>query len=549
MKRIIVSIICLFAMVTSYPQTAESEQVFTKVEKMPEYPGGILAMQLYLQTNIKYPQAANGAEGRILIQFVIDTDGSVTDAMVVKSVNPHLDAEALRVINAMPKWKPGTQKGKAVRVKYTIPINFRHGTTTGMVEQKENNVKPSSVSAENKPNVDFMANWVKQRSWGTDAFLESPSVKTVYINKYNTDYQFADGMLAIQNAETGKWGFIDEDGNLLKGGYKWSYVDYKTPRFGSGHCLVALKNEANPRKLDWYILDKKGNAKRFSPSGEIYSVSSFNEDGIVSVVVQSSLRGYLTYFNTEGVEVYEKLSSSITLGYEIKPLGVFKDDRALFHNPSKNEYGFIDRNGNIIGNKTFLRAQEFSEGLAAVEVNTDLGRRWGYIDVNGNMVIQAKFSKEPSPFSCGYAVAEKQNRKDVFINKKGEVCGNEYGNLTNFVNGYALASISTKCYIIDTNMNVQETKGVDHYVISDIRKILPVETTFDGKYIIFKGSSLGFSSGLIWPQTCKLYPIGYGPFGDNRVHVRVDTGVHQDDQHYFLDRSGQIVIKFAKEEF
>ena len=122
MKRIIVCIICLFAMVTSYPQTAESEQVFTKVEKMPEYPGGVLAMQLYLQTNIKYPQAANGAEGRILVQFIIDTDGSVTDAMVIKSVNPHLDAEALRVINAMPKWKSGTQKGKAVRVKFTIPL-------------------------------------------------------------------------------------------------------------------------------------------------------------------------------------------------------------------------------------------------------------------------------------------------------------------------------------------------------------------------------------------------------------------------------------------
>lgn len=164
MKRIIVSIICLFAMVTSYPQTAESEQVFTKVEKMPEYPGGVLAMQLYLQTNIKYPQAANGAEGRILVQFIIDTDGSVTDAKVVKSVNPHLDAEALRVINAMPKWKPGTQKGKAVRVKYTIPINFRHGTTTGMAENQSHNT--TTTSKEPSPAVNeklkaFNVNGVK----------------------------------------------------------------------------------------------------------------------------------------------------------------------------------------------------------------------------------------------------------------------------------------------------------------------------------------------------------------------------------------------------
>ena len=145
MKRIIVSIICLFAMVTSYPQTAESEQVFTKVEKMPEYPGGVLAMQLYLQTNIKYPQAANGAEGRILVQFIIDTDGSVTDAKVVKSVNPHLDAEALRVINAMPKWKPGMQKGKAVRVKFTIPINFRPGNAKNNVTNVESNNNPLNL--------------------------------------------------------------------------------------------------------------------------------------------------------------------------------------------------------------------------------------------------------------------------------------------------------------------------------------------------------------------------------------------------------------------
>ena len=166
MKRIIVSIICLFAMVTSYPQTAESEQVFTKVEKMPEYPGGVLAMQLYLQTNIKYPQAANGAEGRILVQFIIDTDGSVTEAKVVKPVNLHLDAEALRVINAMPKWKPGTQKGKAVRVKYTIPINFRHGTTTGMVENLNHNTtttskEPSPAVNENEEIKTFNVKGVK----------------------------------------------------------------------------------------------------------------------------------------------------------------------------------------------------------------------------------------------------------------------------------------------------------------------------------------------------------------------------------------------------
>lgn len=397
---------------------------------------------------------------------------------------------------------------------------------------------------------DFVATWEKTKHYTSSEFPMSSSVKTVYINNYETDYQFVDGMLAIQNSETGKWGFIDEDGNLLKGGYKWSYLNYETPRFGAGHCLVALRDEESPYSWHWFILDKKGNAKPFDAGGDIYTAYGFNADGIMSVVVQSGYRGYVTYFDTDGNEVFENISSSTNLGVSIHPLGVFKDNRALFYNSYKKVYGYIDHNGNVIGGgKTFLDAQDFSDGLAAVLVETELGRRWGYIDVNGNMVIPAKFSKEPSPFIEGYAVAEKQNRKDVFINKKGEVCSNEYSNLTHFVNGYALASISTKCYIIDTDMNVRETTGIDHYTISDIRQNLPLKTVFDGKYIIYSGSSLDSSPGLIYPQSGTLYSLGFGPFSENRVHVRVDRGVRMDDDHYFLDRSGQVVIKFAKEEF
>lgn len=83
-------------------------------------------MMKYLSTNIRYPETAHqaGQQGRVIANFIVEKDGSITEAKIVRSVSPELDAEALRVVNAMPRWTPGTQDGKAVRVKYTIPISF-----------------------------------------------------------------------------------------------------------------------------------------------------------------------------------------------------------------------------------------------------------------------------------------------------------------------------------------------------------------------------------------------------------------------------------------
>lgn len=103
------------------------DEVFDVVEQMPEFNGGNSALMNYLRENIEYPKAAQdkGMQGRVIVQFVVNTDGSIVDAEVVRSVDPELDKEAIRVVSNMPKWKPGTQKGKAVRVKYTVPIMFR----------------------------------------------------------------------------------------------------------------------------------------------------------------------------------------------------------------------------------------------------------------------------------------------------------------------------------------------------------------------------------------------------------------------------------------
>lgn len=105
----------------------EQDKVFEVVEQMPTYPGGQDALFEYLSKHIKYPVIAeeNGIQGRVIVTFVVEKDGSITDINVVKSVDPSLDKEAKRVIGSMPHWIPGKQNGSSVRVKFTVPVTFR----------------------------------------------------------------------------------------------------------------------------------------------------------------------------------------------------------------------------------------------------------------------------------------------------------------------------------------------------------------------------------------------------------------------------------------
>ena len=105
----------------------EETKVFDVVEQMPQFPGGPNALFEYLSKNIKYPVVAeeNGIQGRVIVTFVVERDGSITDVKVAKSVDPSLDKEAPRVVKSMPHWIPGKQNGSAVRVKYTVPVTFR----------------------------------------------------------------------------------------------------------------------------------------------------------------------------------------------------------------------------------------------------------------------------------------------------------------------------------------------------------------------------------------------------------------------------------------
>lgn len=101
-------------------------QVHIIVEEMPEFPGGQAALAVYLRNNLQYPPLASdtGISGKVYVQFVVNKDGSITDVQVTRGVDASLDKEAVRVVANMPKWKPGKQGGKPVRVSYSLPVNF-----------------------------------------------------------------------------------------------------------------------------------------------------------------------------------------------------------------------------------------------------------------------------------------------------------------------------------------------------------------------------------------------------------------------------------------
>lgn len=116
------------AAATSEPETTKEPEIFDRAEVMPQFPGGVVAMMKYLKDKLIYPSVAkeNGLEGKVIVKFYIDTDGSVKELMILKDgVGGGAGEEALRLVNNMPKWSPATQRGKPVKAFYTIPVMFR----------------------------------------------------------------------------------------------------------------------------------------------------------------------------------------------------------------------------------------------------------------------------------------------------------------------------------------------------------------------------------------------------------------------------------------
>lgn len=127
LKVALMMLVLLFSFMTSTAQTKKNDMVFDVVEVMPQFPGGQIAMLKYIMENMKYPEQAmkEGIQGRVAVRFIVEKDGSISDVKPILSVHPLLNKEAVRVVESMPKWSPGKQNGKPVRVRYNLPVMFK----------------------------------------------------------------------------------------------------------------------------------------------------------------------------------------------------------------------------------------------------------------------------------------------------------------------------------------------------------------------------------------------------------------------------------------
>ncbi len=132
-------LISVFAFNSNAQENNKEGDVYFIVDEMPEFPGGDKALRTYIANRVSYPEIAkkNGIQGKVYVSFVVDAEGSVTSTRIERGVDPSLDKESLRVVSELPKWKPGKEKGKAVKVKFTVPINFALNEEDNRHMQKE----------------------------------------------------------------------------------------------------------------------------------------------------------------------------------------------------------------------------------------------------------------------------------------------------------------------------------------------------------------------------------------------------------------------------
>lgn len=125
MKRILLCV--MMATLMAIHSEAQNDKVYEVVEVMPEFPGGMPALLEYMSNGLKYPKEAEKQkiEGRVIVSFIVEKDGSIVEVQTMKAVHPLLDKEAVRLVSAMPKWKPGKHNGSPVRVSFALPINFK----------------------------------------------------------------------------------------------------------------------------------------------------------------------------------------------------------------------------------------------------------------------------------------------------------------------------------------------------------------------------------------------------------------------------------------
>lgn len=363
--------------------------------------------------------------------------------------------------------KINTENGKFALLKFSQELEKAKELKTSADFKLERDKQELLVNKENKEIENRKNERIKKelerllgqeeldKKYGMLNISVPENVKKVRLNNYETDYEYSDGLLAVKNGNTGKWGFIDEEGNIVID-FLWSSVS----KFNNGIASVAkliLKEESKNQyqtgsyKIEYYLIDKKGN--------------------IIS--------------KEKNINFEDKIPKS----------QLYFDGLAKLFDTKKNRCGFKNINGEIIIPPIFITAQNFNEGLAAVLVESENNEtsKWGFIDVNGKLIIPAIFNKQPTPFCHGYSSVIKSDGSVVMIDKNGKVASPIFRDILNFHNGIAIAHFKDKQYasLVDTNFNIvkEELKGLE---LSDYS---PMNSGF-GSVSLMRGETLSWEYGL-----------------------------------------------------
>lgn len=371
--------------------------------------------------------------------------------------------------------------------------------------------------------------------------------KHVIVNDYTTDYSFHNGMLAVRNDETGRWGFVDEAGNLAVG-FNWEYETFGYPKFGKDAALLFKTDPKNRYNKQWYIVNRHGGAIRIT--AKLVGHTPFNDSGYAIVVKSAGgMFSRAVYIDSRGREVFPSIAQSVVtlspnIPDECRP---FRDGLAAYYDVSKRLWGFINQAGRIVVPAIYNAVQDFSDGMAAVQMR-DGGLRWGFINTTGRLVIPTKFSNQPCPFYEGYASVEKRDGSVVMIDKTGAVVSPEYDDIRNFFLGYAFAKPKGKSWVdvVDENFNVVKPQVVGLRLYNYQR---------DGRPLEFINGYCNWEQGIgVYIMTNAIGRVlsFRSKFGDNiDVMHRTENVIHCRIGNIdgYINYKGHFVFIFTEEEF
>ena len=301
--------------ITHVPQEVTDDlkgsPVFEVVEQMPEFPdGGMAGLMEYFKKNMRYPEAARkaGTQGRVTVQFIVDKDGSISGARVLRGVDPALDAEAIRLVNAMPKWKPGMQKGKAVAVKYTVPVMF--GTD---IPVKQSFIRLSDKTSSDLSNMLILINGKE---------IDSELLNIIDVNKIK-NFSILKDKASVEKytSDKSKTGVMliemkkEDDNGDREGLSRMVMAD------GTEHIIVSNKKELETGTVVYYIDGKRVDL----PEGEDgFRKLDIPAEEIDHVEVKKSADGtaslYITTKQTAGVKDGEVKVRGLVLDPQGEPV-------------------------------------------------------------------------------------------------------------------------------------------------------------------------------------------------------------------------------------